>query len=89
VLLPLSRPSNVTGRPELPVSQLERALDEYGTPTLQAMALEGFVIARQKFLPSTRLRDVLEAYTRWSEGARGYLVSLRWGWYAFRGASPS
>ncbi|GFZ43425.1 hypothetical protein JCM24511_01145 [Saitozyma sp. JCM 24511] len=61
------------GRPELPVSQLERALDEYGTPTLQAMALEGFVIARQKFLPSNRLRDVLEAYTRWSEGARGYL----------------
>jgi hypothetical protein len=79
VLLPLSRPSNITGRPELPVSQLERALEGYGTPTLQAMALEGFVIAKQKFLPFTRLRDVLEAYTRWSEGGRGYLVSLRWG----------
>lgn len=43
------------------------------------MALEGFVIAKQKFLPFTRLRDVLEAYTRWSEGGRGYLVSLRGG----------
>jgi hypothetical protein len=60
----------------MPVKQLHDHLSFTPAAARKQRALQGFIIARQRYTPALRVKAVMAAAEKWRNGARGYLVGV-------------
>jgi hypothetical protein len=74
LLQPLILP--LTSAESMPVKQLHDHLSFTPAAARKQRALQGFIIARQRYTPALRVKAVMAAAEKWRNGARGYLVGV-------------
>lgn len=73
IILPLSRHSSTQ---LLPTEEINSLLATKSSNELDKKALQGFIVAREKFLPTFKVTRILETVKMFESGGRGYMVKL-------------